>query len=292
MNFFKALFGSEEETPEQKQQADEARKFDMFKYDGVRAAKIGQHDYAVKCYEEALKLRDDLEVRDYLAQALIRTGRTADAFAQLQRLAEAEPGNKAIWLQMANVAYMDENYDAMDDACGHAMQIDPNDATAHYLKAKACIGHADMIGAIAMLTKAIALKADYPEATLLRGQTLLKMGDAAGADADATALMAGYGANEDVMMLKARVERAKGNADAAIEAYGKVIDANPFCIDAFKERGAIKYENGDMSGAQADAEKAMELEPKDMAAVSGDYSAEGVEQKVKQAYSNLNPLGL
>ena len=292
MNFFKALFGSEEETPEQKQQADEARKFDMFKYDGVRAAKIGQHDYAVKCYEEALKLRDDLEVRDYLAQALIRTGRTADAFAQLQRLAEAEPGNKAIWLQMANVAYMDENYDAMDDACGHAMQIGPNDATAHYLKAKACIGHADMIGAIAMLTKAIALKADYPEATLLRGQTLLKMGDAAGADADATALMAGYGANEDVMMLKARVERAKGNADAAIEAYGKVIDANPFCIDAFKERGAIKYENGDMSGAQADAEKAMELEPKDMAAVSGDYSAEGVEQKVKQAYSNLNPLGL
>ena len=81
MNFFKALFGGEEETPEQKRQADEARKFDMFKYDGVRAAKIGQHDYAVKCYEEALKLRDDLEVRDYLAQALIRTGRTADAFA-------------------------------------------------------------------------------------------------------------------------------------------------------------------------------------------------------------------
>ena len=37
MNFFKALFGGSEETPEQKQQADEARRFDMFKYDGVKA---------------------------------------------------------------------------------------------------------------------------------------------------------------------------------------------------------------------------------------------------------------
>ena len=292
MNFFKALFGGEEETAEQKQQADTARKFDMFKYDGVRAAKIGQHDYAVKCYEEALKLRDDLEVRDYLAQALIRTGRTAEAFAQLQTLAEAEPENKAILLQMAHVAYMNEDYDAMDDACNRAIQIDCGDAAAHYLKAQANIGHGDMIGAIAMLTKAIALKADYAEAMLLRGQTLLRMGDAAGADADADTLAAEYGGNEDVLLLKARVEKAKGNADAAIEYYGKVIEANPFCIDAFKERGAIKYEKGDMAGAQEDAQKALELTPQGMESVNGEYSAEGVEQKTRQAYSNLNPLGL
>ena len=87
MNFFKALFGGSEETPEQKQQADETRKFDMFKYDGVKAAKMGQHDYAVKCYKEALKIREDLEVRDYLAQSLIRTGQLAEAYEQLETLA-------------------------------------------------------------------------------------------------------------------------------------------------------------------------------------------------------------
>lgn len=86
MNFFKALFGGSEETPEQKQQADETRKFDMFKYDGVKAAKMGQHDYAVKCYKEALKIREDLEVRDYLAQSLIRTGQLAEAYEQLETL--------------------------------------------------------------------------------------------------------------------------------------------------------------------------------------------------------------
>lgn len=292
MNFFKALFGGSEETPEQKQQADEARKFDMFKYDGVKAAKMGQHDFAVKCYREALKIREDLEVRDYLAQALVRTGELSEAYEQLEKLAEAEPENQAIFIQMAQVAHMMENYTAMAQACERALLIDNQNAQVHYLYAQACAGQDDMINTIAMLTKAITLKDDMADAYLLRGQTLLKMGDISGADEDCTHLMADYSSNEDVLMLKARIERAKGDADAAIEAYGKVLDANPFCIDAFKERGAVKYGKGDMAGAQEDAQRALELEPKDMEAVSGDYSAEGIEHKVKQAYSNINPLGL
>ena len=71
-----------------------------------------------------------------------------------------------------------------------------------------------------------------------------------------------------------------------------MIEANPFCIDAFKERGATRYEKGDMAGAQEDAQKALELTPQGMESVNGEYSAEGVEQKTRQAYSNLNPLGL
>lgn len=292
MNFFKALFGGSEETPEQKQQADETRKFDMFKYDGVKAAKMGQHDYAVKCYKEALKIREDLEVRDYLAQSLIRTGQLSEAYEQLETLAAAEPENTAIFIQMAQVAHMMENYTAMAQACERALLIDNQNARAHYLYAQACIGQEDMINAIAMLTKAITLKDDMAEAYLLRGQTLLKMGDASGADGDCTHLLADYATNEDVLMLKARIERAKGNADAAIEAYGRVIDANPFCIDAFKERGALRYEKGDMAGAKEDAQHAMELEPNDMEAVNGEYSAEGIEQRTRQAYRNINPLGL
>ena len=288
MNFFKALFGGSEETPEQKQQADEARKFDMFKYDGVRAAKIGQHAYAVKCFNEALKLRDDLEVRDYLSQALVRTGELAEAYEQLQKLAEAEPENMAVWLRTAQVAHMMENYTAMAQACERALLIDNSDARAHYLYAQACIGQDDVVNAIAMLTKAIALQADMADAYLLRGQTLLKMGDTAGAAEDCGHLLAEHADNEDVLLLSA----AKGEADKAIEAYGKVIDANPFCADAYKERGAVKYEKGDMKGAQEDAQRAMELQPEGMENVSGDYSAEGIEQKTRQAYSNLNPFGV
>jgi len=36
----------------------------------------------------------------------------------------------------------------------------------------------------------------------------------------------------------------------------------------------------------------LELDPNALADVNGDYSAEGIEQRVKQAYSAVNPLGL
>lgn len=292
MNLFKALFGGSEETPEEKQKADEARNFDMFKYDGVRAAKTGQFDYAVKCYREALKIHEDLEVRDYLAQAQIRTGETAEAYAQLQILAEAAPDTLAIFLQMAAVTHIMEDYDAMAEACERALNIDKDSAQAHYRYAQAYVGRADMINAIAMLTKAITLDAEYAEAYLLRGQTLLRMGDAQGAGEDAAWLTGRYADNEDALLLAARVERAKGNTDGAIAAYDRVTEANPFCADAYRERGAVKYDKGDTAGAQDDAQKAMELEPEGMSDVTGDYSAEGVEHKVRQAYSNINPLGL
>lgn len=42
MKFFKALFGSKEEKSEEKKKAEEAKNFDVLKYDGVRALHSGQ----------------------------------------------------------------------------------------------------------------------------------------------------------------------------------------------------------------------------------------------------------
>ncbi len=57
-----------------------------------------------------MELKDDLETRDYLSQAFIRSNDLPAANEQLQRLAEAEPANVQIWLRMAEVAYMMEDY--------------------------------------------------------------------------------------------------------------------------------------------------------------------------------------
>ena len=70
MNFFKALFGGKEEKPEDKKKAEEEKNFDVLKYDGVRALRSGQHDYAIKCFTHALQMKEDLEIRDYMSQAM------------------------------------------------------------------------------------------------------------------------------------------------------------------------------------------------------------------------------
>jgi tetratricopeptide (TPR) repeat protein len=189
---------------------------------------------------------------------------------------------------MANVCYMMENYTAMGEACEKAILIDPNNTEATFLYARACIGHGDTTNAVAMLTKAISLKDDYVEAYLLRGETLLAAGETEEADADALWLLEHTQDNEDVLTLKARIERAKGNSDAAIDCFTKVIDANPFNIDAYRERGEMKLVAGDEKGGNEDIEQAAELANNG----NGDADGENISKKVDEAYKNINPLGI
>jgi len=288
MNFFKALFGAKEEKPDDKKKAEEAKDFDVLKYDGVRALRANQAEYAVKCFTHALQMQDDLEIHDYLSQAYIHTNELPLAYEQLETLAEAQPDNQQIFIRMANVAYMMEDYGAMSNACEKALLIDDKTAEVMYLYARACLGQGDTTNAVAMLTKAITLKEDYADAYLLRGETLLKSGETADADEDAAWLLERAPENEDVLTLKADIESAKGNVTEAITYYDRVTDVNPFNVNAYQKRGELKLKSGDEAGANEDFSKAKEYAPKDGESTDG----QNIEAKVKEAYSNINPMGI
>ena len=292
MGFWKSLFGGEEENPEEEKKNSEAKTFDLMKYDGVKAMRMGQFEYAEKCFCEALKIQEDLEVRDYLSQTLIRLNRLDEALEQLISIIHAEPENVALLLQAAHVAYMQEDYDQMKSLCEQALAVDGENAMANYMTAQAALGQNDLINGIARLTRAISLNEQLADARLLRAKTLLKMGDVKGAEEDTNWLLEHTNDEEDVLLMAARVAHANGQDDEAIDIYNKVIDLNPFQMDAYRERGQIKFERGDKRGAQEDMQKLLELNPNELADVSGDYSAEGVEQAMKRVYSAINPFGL
>lgn len=285
MNFFKKLFGgSDSEAAET--QKEENKNFDVLKYDGVKALRQGQAEYAVKCFEYALDMKDDLECRDYLSQAYIHQGELANAYEQLAKMAEACPDNAPILLRMADVAYMMENYGAVSDACEKALLIDNTNPLTYYLYARACHGQGDSTNATAMLTKALTLNADYDVARLLRGEIYFEEKDYDNAAADSAVLLGRVEGNEDVLLLNARITEVTGKHAEALEAYGKVTDANPFCVEAFRERAAIKRELGDAEGAEADLKTADDIESNSHA-IGG-----GVEQKVKDVYKNNDPYGV
>lgn len=288
MNLFKALFGSKEEKPEEKQKAEEAKNFDVLKYDGVRALHSNQTEYAIRCFTHALQMQDDLEINDYLSQAYIRMGELPQAYEQLQKMAEAQPDNQQIFIRMAHVAYMMEDYQAMTGACEKALLADDSNAEVMYLYAKACAGQDDTANAVAMLTKAISLNAGYGDAYLLRGELLLKDGETREADEDAAWLLEHAPENEDVLMLKARIEKAKDNIAGAMTYYNKVTEVNPFHIDAYSERGELKIATGDESGGNDDIRQANELQARQ----SGGDTDENIEDKVKQNYKNIDPYGV
>lgn len=56
MNFLKKLFAGNNEPEENVRHKNEERNFDILKYDGIRAQRIGKWIYAEKCFKEALNI--------------------------------------------------------------------------------------------------------------------------------------------------------------------------------------------------------------------------------------------
>ena len=282
MNIFKKLFGGQKTTEEVKQEKE--KDFDMVKYDGVRALRMHQFDLAAKFLEHALQLNaEDLECRDYLSQAYISMGDLQKAYEQLQILSEAQTDNVAVLLRMADVAYMMENYTAMSEVCDKALHLDTSNLQTYLYYAKACRGLGEPIRAVAVLSLAIKLREDYYAARLLRGTILLENHLLDDAAQDADYLFTHLEPNEDVLLLKARVLKAQGKMEEAEQTYGKVMEVNPFSIDAYRERSEVRRSLGDSAGAAED-----EAAVKEMGSEIPEPS-EGIEQKIKEKMQQMDP---
>lgn len=292
MGFWKTFFGGEPDSPEEEKKNAEAKNFDLLKYDGVKALRIHQTDYAIRCFREALKIQDDAETHDYLQRALIADGQLPEALDELKTMLTLQPGNVAIMIQAAHVTFMLEDYTQMASYCQQALDVNTDNTTAHYLMAQALLGQRDAVKAIAHLTQAIALDEQRGEARLLRAQTLLSMGELKGAREDTDWLLDHTDDHEDVLLMAARLATAEGKTDEALSIYNKVEELNPFQLDALRERGRLKMDMGDKQGAEDDMRKLLELNPGELDGANGEYQAESVEKMMKRAYSPINPFGL
>lgn len=286
MNIFRTLFGSKDRDPEAKKREEEEKQFDILKYDGVRALKSGQAAYAVLCLLHALEKQEDLECRDYLFQAYMRQGQVREAYEQLLKMSEAHPDNVRILLQMASLCYMMEDYAAMADACEKSLLVDDANEQAYYFYAQACHAQGDDSNAVAMLTKCIQLRADFAEAYLLRGDVYRQSGQLAEAWEDASWLLEHVADSEDVLLLAARVMMAKDDKEGAKAYYDRVIAVDPFCLEALRERSAVRRDLGDESGAQEDEAQVEELSAK------GQSVHENIEQETRDAYKKNDVYGV
>ena len=273
MGFFKSLFGGANESPEEKKEREAARNFDVLKTNGLQALRTGHADYAINSLTQALQLKDDLEVHDYLSQAYAQAGQYQQAIEQLNILAEAQPDNIHILTAMAKIAYMMEDYNAMGATCEKAMLIDKDNAEVMFLYARAARGRNDLVNAVAMYTKTLMLNADFATANLERGEILLGMGDIEGAAEDADHLMEVAPDAEDALLLKGQVLMAQQQPAEAISHFDRAIAINPYCTAAYKERGAARLALGDKEGAESDMRQLLELDPDAMKGITGGFAA-------------------
>ena len=304
-NFFKSFFSGKSETPESEKQKNDQKNFEIFKYDGLRAQRMGRPDYAVKCFIEALAIKEEFETMGYLSQLYIQMGETAKARELLEKMAAMKPDVTSTFLTLANVCFIQEDYQAMEEAANKAIAIEEGNAVAYYLLGKARKGQDDDLMTIAHLTKAITLKDDFIEARLLRAEALMNLKQYKDMMEDIDAVLAQNPEEETAMLLRGKVKEADGKDEEAEEDYKLVTEINPFneqaylylgqlyinqkklteaiglfdeaielnpnFAEAYKERGRAKLLNGDKDGSVEDMKKSLELNPKEEAGLNGEF---------------------
>ena len=301
MGIFSSLFGGNK-TPEENKE----KNFDILKYDGIRAMRIGKLVYALKCFEEATAIKEDLETMQHQANTYVRMNRMDDARQLMVRMTELAPNQPLVFQSLASLCYMQEDYPAMNEACQKALALNDQDPSTYFLSAKAAVGLNNGIQAIAMLTKAIMLNEEFVEAYQMRAEILWAMRQAKDANEDIEKLLSMNPEDENALLLKAEIMAVSGAEEQALEVIDQVLALNPFCekayllkgsyflvkqafdkaiavydeaiemnanfAQAYHERGRVKLAMGDKKGSMEDMKRAIELAPENGANISGEYN--------------------
>ena len=299
MGIFSSLFGGSKKTEEEKN-------FDILKYDGIRAMRIGKLTYALKCFEEATAIQEDLETMQHQANTYIRVNRMDDARQLMNRMTEIASDNPLVFQSLASLCYMQEDYKGMDEACRKALALNDQDPATYFLSAKAAVGLSNGIQAIAMLTKAIMLNEEFVEAYQMRAEILWTMRQAKDANEDIEKLLSMNPEDENALLLKGEILAVSGEEEKALELIDQVLALNPFSekayilkgsyflakqafdkalgvydealeinpnfAQAYHERGRVKLAKGDKQGSMEDMKRAIELSPENGANISGEYN--------------------
>lgn len=287
MSFLRKLFGGNSEAAGSNDNQDLQKTFDILKYDGVKALKYGQHDYAIMCFEKALEMREDPEVRDYLYRAYAQCERWNEAIRQLEVLADLQPENAQIRISQAQLAFLAEDYTLLCNVCQRALSQHENNDEIHFWRAKGLSGQGETEEAITALTRAIALNPDNYEAYLMRAQLCFKHNQTAMADADTDLLLSHVSKAEDIHLLKADIECKKGNWQEALYHLDIITGLNPFAVDAYRRKVFVRTQLGDIAGAKEDEAYLDEISSHDN---QDPINTQDVVDKLEDRYKQNNPF--
>lgn len=288
MSFFKSLFGSTDKESADEKQKNEERNFDILKYDGIRAHNVYRFDYAIQCFVKALEIHKDAEVYEHLSNCYTRVGRLEKAQQALTEWTKFEPNNARPLSFLANLAFIQEDYQLTYDACKQALSLDPENPFLYYLMGRACNGLSNNPEATEQLSKAIELQENYTDAYLSRAHLFYEENDIPKAKKDVEKILSYDPENEDAIILQGDILLKEGKLEEAQTTYQHIIDSNPFnrdayirlgslyqgqkewdkaiqlyndaldvlpeFVNAFIERRKCKEATGDVEGAKADAE--------------------------------------
>ena len=195
--------------------------------------------YAIRCFEEALKLEEDIEVLELLSNAYAQEERMDEAINTASRIVEIEPENTVAILMRANLNLLAGRNEAVVIDCDRIIVLDSSILAVYFLKGRAEKTMSDYLGAINSFSQAIKLQDDFVGARLLRAELLLEAGDYQGASEDVERVIELSPEEENAYLIRGRLQEVREDSEKAEENFRYVLELNPFNEQAYLKLGGI-----------------------------------------------------
>jgi tetratricopeptide (TPR) repeat protein len=257
----------------------------------------GDYDGAITDLSRAIELSPN--TADYYSDrglAKLRKRDNDGAVADFTRAIELDPKNAIAYRNRALAKNIKDDADGALADYNRAIELDPKNASAFNNRGNIKKAKGDLDAAIADFTSAIGLNSNLAVAYKNRGEAKQVKGDAAGAkedlkrageldpqlrDEESSAASidrgiakgnekespASTGTVEDFFN-RAGAKKAAGDLDGAIADYDRAIQIDPKDAAIYNNRGLAKQAKGDLDAAIVDFNRAIQLNPKDAVAYS------------------------
>ncbi|KAL2018895.1 hypothetical protein VTK56DRAFT_10262 [Thermocarpiscus australiensis] len=267
----------------------ELEQAESFKNEGNKFFKAGDYTRAIEFYTKAVVLQpNSATYPGNRAAAYMSAGRYSEALNDCKRAAELDPHNSKILLRLARI------YTSMgqpEDAIATFGRIQPPPSAKDMAAAKEMLRHvraaqsalkegtaASMVlHPLDMAEKLLGVGALKPRKwQLMRGEALLKMGDANSlgeAQNIAMSLLRMNSQDPEALVLRGRALYCQGENDKAVQHFRKALSCDPDFKDAvkwlrtvqklerMKEEGNSQYKAGRWQAALDTYTAALEVDP-------------------------------
>ncbi len=333
MGFFNKIFKGRTTIPEHhisdnqpetsEESNDREAEFETLRDDGIRAMRIGEANYAERCFEAALQRKDDDGIKGLLAELYIQSRCGEKALPILEALLQKHPHETKLRIAAMQAADQCSDWDRMETDASELQRQEPDNPNALYFQAQAAYGKGNDIAAVAFLTQLSKDHPDLKQPYLLRAKTLYRMQQYSEALKDIeTVIGMKDGKDEESLLLQGDILKAMGLTDKAIQSYEEVnamdpfhqeailktgdllaatghndkalslyndaIELQPDFAQAYKARGGLRLKLHDEAGAADDLKKALELAPEEAKHINGEYNT--LQSEMNARYRAQNPF--
>jgi tetratricopeptide (TPR) repeat protein len=230
---------------------------------GAAYVGLGRIDEGIEQYRKALESKDVPSIRQNLALALYKSGRTGEAAAEFERVLAADPGNKPAALLLADSLLNMGRYQPVIDLLTPRAAEFGEDLAYAYVLGTALLQVGDTDRGQVLIDR-IFRNGESAEAHLLMGMAHVAKRDFVAAHEELAKAIA---INPDLPSLQAaygRVQLGMGDREAAMRAFRRELEHNPNSFEAAQQLGTLYRVDQRYDEAMRYLKRAEALQPHDL----------------------------